>query len=167
MSFTEHEIAAPIAVMSDAGGAAELPREALVLVIEDGLRLSSALEEVCDFLNISVERIGSHLDLAGALAAFRPMAVVAEFDCRGMDGGHVLMAVASHDRSLPVLLLTGGDAAIEGAADAVEELWQLTAVAKWAEIGGPGRMVDFLLHAGRAGRCLRQAPLWPAGSLRH
>jgi hypothetical protein len=167
MSFMEHEIAAPIAVMSDAGGVAELPRQALVLVIEDGLRLSSAFEEVCDFLDISVERIGSHYDLAGTLAAFRPMAVVAEFDCRGMDGGHVLMAVAGHDRTLPVVLLTAGDPAVEGAADAVQEVWRLTAVAKWAEIGAPGQLVDFLLHAGRAGQCLRQAPLWPAGSLRH
>jgi len=150
MSFMENEIAAPIAVMSD-GRAAARPRQPLVLVVEDGSLVSSALEEVCEFLAISVERAGSDLDLASVLMDFRPMALIAEFDCRGQDGCHVLMTVADYDRSLPVLLLTGGDPAIEGAADAVEEVWGLTSVTKCAEVRGIGQMVDFFLRAGRAG----------------
>jgi len=148
MSFMENEIAAPIAVMSD-GHAAARPSQALVLVLEDGSLVSSALEEVCEFLDISAERVGSDLDLACVLMDFRPMALIAEFDRRGQDGCHVLMTVADYDRSLPVLLLTGGDPVIEGAADAVEELWELTAVTKCAEVGGIGQMVNFLLRAGR------------------
>ena len=62
------------------------------------------------------------------------------------------MTIAAHDRSLPVLLITGPDPALLGAVDAVEELWELSSVEKWQELPGVGAMVDFLFRAGRKGK---------------
>jgi DNA-binding NtrC family response regulator len=130
-------------------------REPVVLVIEDDLHLTDAFRIVCVCLNLAVQRLPSHADLAAALRTHRPMAVVAEIDAAGRDGCNVLMIVAAFDRSLPVLLLTGSDPALLGAVDAVEEIWQLTAVTTAPELGGMDEMVEFLSHAGREGSCLQ------------
>jgi hypothetical protein len=106
-------------------------------------------------LGITVERIPSHDDLGPVLRNRRPMAVVAEMDTLGQDGCHVLMTVAAHDRSLPVLLMTGPDPALLGAVDAVEQLWELASVEKWQQLSGVGPMVDFLFRAGRKGACIQ------------
>ena len=129
-------------------------REPLVLVIEDGVRLYDAFHDVCDCLNVPVERMSSRGDLSAVLRDRRPMAVVAEMDAVGQDGCHVLMTVAAHDRSLPVLLMTGPDPALLGAVDAVEHLWELASVEKWQQLSGVGPMVDFLFRAGRKGACI-------------
>ncbi|HEX3399894.1 MAG TPA: hypothetical protein VHT74_06180 [Acetobacteraceae bacterium] len=134
-----------------AGGEA---REPLVLVIEDGVRLYDAFHDVCDCLNVPVERMSSRGDLSAVLRDRRPMAVVAEMDAVGQDGCHVLMTVAAHNRDLPVLLLIGADPALLGAADAVEEIWGLSSVAKWPQLLGVGAVVDFLFRAGRQGNCM-------------
>ena len=94
--------------------------------------MSSAFRSVCDCLNVTVERMPTHDDLASLLRQRRPMAVVAEMDAAGQDGCHVLMTVAAHDRDLPVLLITGDDPALLGAIDAVEEIWRLTSVDQMA-----------------------------------
>jgi hypothetical protein len=130
-------------------------REPLILVVEDDLHLSDALRLICACLNVTIERMPSRDDLTPALRAYRPMAVVAEIDAVGQDGCHVLMTVADYDRTLPVLLLTSADPALLGAVDAVEEIWQLTSVTKWPELGGVGNLDDFLSHAGRKGHCMR------------
>jgi ActR/RegA family two-component response regulator len=97
-----------------------IQRHPLLLIVEDGEETAAAIQPICDFLDIAVERLPSEHDLAGALRDYRPMGVVAHLDCQGQDGCHVMMTVAQHDRSLPVLLLTGEDSALAGAADAVE-----------------------------------------------
>ena len=76
-------------------------RHPLLLVVEDGDAIAAALQPICDFLDIAVERFPSEHDLAGALRDYHPMAVVAHLDCQGQDGCHVMMTVAKHDRSLP------------------------------------------------------------------
>jgi hypothetical protein len=53
------------------------------------------------------------------------------------------------DRDLPILMLTGEDAALMGAADAIEEIWGLTNVTKSPELPMVGAIVDFLFKAGR------------------
>jgi hypothetical protein len=125
-----------------------------VLVIEDGVRLSAAFRCVCDCLSVGVEQITSRDDLRVALRDVRPMAVVAEMDGAGQDGCHVLMTLAAYDADLPVLLVTGEDAAALGAIDAVEEIWRLSSVTKWPRLLGVGPVVDFLFRAGRKGNCL-------------
>jgi hypothetical protein len=130
-------------------------REALVVVVEDGVRLSEPFRMICECLGIAVERMPSRDDLGPVLRNRRPMAVVAEMDASGQDGCNVLMTIAAHDRSLPVLLITGPDPALLGAVDAVEEVWELSSVEKWQELCGVGAVVDFLFRAGRKGCCLR------------
>jgi DNA-binding NtrC family response regulator len=134
-------------------------RHPLLLVVEDGDAIAAALQPICDFLDIAVERFPSEHDLAGALRDYHPMAVVAHLDCQGQDGCHVMMTVAKYDRSLPILLLTGDDPALAGAADAVEELWELEMVIKSARLPSIGAIVDFIFRAGRKGRCTRLLPV--------
>jgi hypothetical protein len=130
-------------------------REAMVVVVEDGISLSEPFRIICECLGIAVEQVPSRDDLGPVLRNRRPMAVVAEMDASGQDGCHVLMTVAAHDRNLPVLLIMGPDPALLGAVDAVEELWELSSVEKWQELSGVGAVVDFLFRAGRKGCCIR------------
>ena len=149
-----------IDAVSDANsGATMLPRSPLLLIIEDDERTAHWLQPICDFLEIGVERIASERDVTDALHEHRPMAVVAQMDCQGQDGCHVMMTVAQYDRSLPILLIVGPDPALAGAADAVEELWQLESVTKLPGYPGVGAIVDFVFHAGRKGRCIRLMPI--------
>ena len=60
---------------------------------------------------------------------------------------------------LPVLLLTGHDPAMLGAAEAVEELWQLSSVRKVPELPDAGQLLDFLFGAGRRGTCISMMPV--------
>jgi hypothetical protein len=127
-------------------------------VVEDGIGIAQELWRICEFLDIAVMRVPSHGDLSSVLLTSAPMAVVCELDGSGQDGCHIMKTVASHDPSLPIMILTGDDPALIGAADAVEEIWQLTEVTKLASLPGMAGLVDFLFHAGRKGHCLRLMP---------
>lgn len=140
-------------------GTARTKRDALVLVIEDDEEYSTAFRAVCDCLDVAVERMPTRDDLRALLSQCRPMAVVAAMEAAGQDGCHVLMTVAAYDRDLPVLLITGDDAALLGAIEAVEELWQVSSVTKWPRLLGIGAVVDFVFRAGRKGNCMRLMPL--------
>lgn len=133
-------------------------RQPLVLVVEDGGRTAATLQPICDFLEIGLEQIPSEHNLAVTLRDYRPMGVVAHMDCEGQDGCNIMMTIAQHDRSLPIMLIIGDDAALAGAADAVEELWQLGSVLKTPSLPGIGTIVDFIFRAGRKGRCMRLMP---------
>jgi len=146
----------PPAIRHDGDGASEREaREPLIIVVEDGAELSGSFHMICECLGISVERMSSSGDLGSVLRHRRPMAVVAEMDALGQDGCHVLKTIAAYDRSLPALLITGPNASLLGAVDAVEEVWNLTSVEKWQELLGVGALVDFLFRAGRKGCCIR------------
>jgi CheY-like chemotaxis protein len=134
-------------------------RMPLVLVLEDGQSLSDSLRELCGFLAVSVERIDSTENLLPFLRSGRPMAVVAAMAAEGQDGANVLKTVALHDASLPVLMMTDGNPALAGAADAVTELWGLTEVVQAAEFLSPGALVQFLCRAGLRGNCLALLPI--------
>jgi DNA-binding NtrC family response regulator len=136
-----------------------IQRHPLLLIVEDGDGIAAALQPICDFLDIAVERFPSERDLASALREYRPMGVVADLDCKGQDGCYVMMTVARYDCSLPILLLTGDDPALAGAADAVEELWKLEAVVKSPRLPSIGAVVDFIFRAGRKGHCTRLVPV--------
>jgi CheY-like chemotaxis protein len=134
-------------------------RVTLVLALEDTRTMSDAMLEICDFLDISLERIDSYEDLLPFLQRWQPMAVVAAMDADGQDGCHVLMTVARHDPALPVLLMTGHDPAVAGAVDAVTELWGLTEVIQTAAWPPPGIIAEFLCRAGLRGNCLAFLPV--------
>jgi hypothetical protein len=133
-------------------------RQAVVAVVEDGIEIAQELWRICEFLDIAVMRVPGHGDLSSVLQTNAPMAVVCELDGSGQDGCHIMKTVANHDSSLPVMILTGDDPALIGAADAVEEIWRLTEVTKLESLPGMAGLVDFLFHAGRKGNCLRLLP---------
>jgi hypothetical protein len=134
-------------------------RMALALALEDGREISDALQRICDFLAITVKRVNSSEDLLPFLQRYQPMAVVAAMDATGQDGCNVLMTVAQHDPSLPVLLMTDGDPAEAGAVQAVTELWGLTEVLQAAVWPAPGSLAEFLCRAGVRGNCLALMPV--------
>jgi hypothetical protein len=133
-------------------------RALVMLVLDDDGILYEALCGLCGFFDVRVERIDSNEPLLPFLKRCRPMAVVAPLDSEGQDGAHVLMTVARYDRSLPVLLLGDGDAALAGATDAVAEVWGLSSVTQSAGLPSPGALADFVCRAGVQGHCLGMLP---------
>jgi DNA-binding NtrC family response regulator len=131
---------------------------ATVVVVSDSGEVASVLDNICDFLGFGIELLSTDMDVAPFLERHRPMAVVSELDGRGQDGCHVMMKVADYDPGLPILMLTGDDAALAGAVDAIEELWSLTGVTKTPELPEIGQLVEFLFQAGRRGDCVRIMP---------
>jgi hypothetical protein len=120
-----------------------------VFVIEDRPRLAPIVGYICDFLDVPLERVGSRADLASRLADQQPIAVICELDGNHRDGCDVMKTVALHDPALPIMLVTGSDPALIGAAEAVEEIWALSSVLKLREAPGLGDVVDFLFRSGR------------------
>lgn len=131
----------------------------LVLVVEDDAGLFRSVEMVCEFLDLAVERISGHEDLLAALEERRPMAVISQMDGACQDGCFVMMTVAAFDRLLPVMMITGHDAALAGAADAIEELWGLDMVVSLPALPPVGGLVDFLFRAGRKAGVTRLMPV--------
>jgi CheY-like chemotaxis protein len=134
-------------------------REPIIVVVEDDDCFSETIRDICDFLEVTVRPVASGEDLAPVLAKCRPMAVLAAVEAVGQDGCHVMKTVANHDRNLPILLLTGGDPILAGAADAVEELLGLSCVLKRPILPALGELVEFLCLAGQMGRCLGLMPI--------
>ena len=133
-------------------------RQAVIAVVEEGARITQQLWAICEFLDIAIARVSSRYHLSRVLCQENPMAVVCELDSPHQDGCHVMKTVAGHDPNLPILLLTGDDLTLVGAADAVEEIWKLTEVTKAQALPGMAGLVDFLFRSGRKGRCLRLMP---------
>jgi hypothetical protein len=99
------------------------------------------------------------VDLDQILQEQRPMAVVAEVEGDEQDGFHTMKMVARYSRDLPVLMLTGGDPVLMGAADAVQSLWGLTSVSSTSGFPMAGQLVQFLFNAGRRAGCMRLIPI--------
>ncbi len=133
-------------------------RTPLVLVIEDRPAISVAIAELCGYLGIAVDRLGAERDLTRGFRERRPMAVIATLDGPVQDGCYVMMQLAEHDPAVPLLLLTGGNEVLSGAADAVAELCALADVTQSAALPDAAELVTFLFRAGQAGRCLGLLP---------
>lgn len=133
--------------------------QGLVMIVGDDLSWGQNLDLICDFFGLAVEHVSSDLDISILLREFRPMAVIAEVDGHGQDGFNVMMEVAKHDADLPMMLLTGPDAALAGAADAVQELTGMSTVTVVPELPHLAGIVDFLFRAGRAAGIGRMMPV--------
>jgi len=131
----------------------------MVMIVGDDHPIGQSLETICDFLGFGVEHVPTNLDVASLLREHRPMAVIAEVDGAGQDGYHVMIAIADYDRGLPMMLLTGPDPALMGAADAVQEAFQLSSVTLSAATPYVGEVVDFLFRAGRRADCVGVMPV--------
>jgi hypothetical protein len=134
---------------------AENTASGVVLLAGNNRLLVQSLNAICDFLGFGVHHLPDDQDIAHALGERRPMAVIVEAEGQHQDGYHVMMAVAEHDSRIPVMVLTGRDPALMGAADAIQELWGLESVALHPRCPEISDLVDFLFrasqHAGRGG----------------
>ena len=120
-----------------------------ILVISDRAALGQRLAAICDFLGLSLNELGTDHDPGAVLSAHRPVAVVTEAEGQWRDGYNVMMEVAAYDRDLPVLLLTGHNEALIGAAEAIVEICNLSSVTISPDLPPPGELVDLLVRAGR------------------
>jgi CheY-like chemotaxis protein len=125
------------------------PPRLSILVPRDGGKNHEVIDEICEFLNVSVEYAGSENDLYTLLSGLRPMAVIAELDGAGQDGFHVMKVAARYDRQLPILLLSCNDSTLLGAVDAVREIFGLTSVATVSDESCTGEIADFICRAAR------------------
>lgn len=137
----------------------EFAPQGMVMIVGDDLSWGQNLDLICDFFGIAVEHVPSELDVGHLLREFRPMAVIAEADGRGQDGFNVMLEVARHDPELPMMLLTGPDPALAGAADAMREVTGLTRLIAVPELPALGEVIDFLFRAGRSAGVGRMMPI--------
>lgn len=119
----------------------------VLMVVNHGTDLARALEPLCAALDVCVATITDSGWLPRLLAAQRPIAVLAGMDSPSQDGCHVMMQVAGYDPSLPMLLLTGPDPALLGAAEAVRDAWGLTDVRLARDLPAPHLLAEFLCRA--------------------
>ena len=140
-------------------GAVSPTRQGVVAIVSDDELTVQNLAPVCEFLDLKVEVVPSGTDLAQVLRESRPMAIITDVDGKEQDGFHTMKQVACYSRDLPVLLLTGGDSVLMGAADAVQALWGLTSVTSTSAFPIAGQLVAFLFGAGRRAGCMRLVPV--------
>ena len=131
------------------------PIQGIVAMVTDDAATIAKLQPVCDFLDLRMEVVSGDMDLLHVLQEARPMAVIADVDGLARDGFDTMKEVARYNRELPILLLTGGDPIMMGAADAVQELCGLTAVSSTSDFPLAGQLVAFLFSAGRRAGCMR------------
>jgi hypothetical protein len=130
-------------------------RQALVVIACDAPKTIQQVAAVCEFFDLAVEIVPDRGDLGRLLREHRPMAIIGEIDGQHQDGFHTLMVVANYDRDLPVMLLTGGDPVLMGAADAVQEMWKLTMISRTTCAPLAGQLADFLFDSGRRAGSMR------------
>jgi CheY-like chemotaxis protein len=140
-------------------GSLTTARQGIVAIVSDDPATIEKLTPVCDFLDLRVEVVSGGMDLVQVLRDHDPMAVITDVAGPDQDGFHVMKLVAGHSRDLPIMLLTDGDAAMMGAADAVQDLWGLTAVTRTSGFPVAGQLVGFLFGAGRQAGCMRLVPV--------
>jgi DNA-binding NtrC family response regulator len=134
-------------------------RQAVVVIASDTAETVQQLRAVCEFFDLVVEVVPDRSDLMPVLREHRPMAVISDIDGQFQDGFHTMKTVAKYDRDLPILILTGGDPVMMGAADAVQEMWNLTMISRSSDAPLAAQLADFLFAAGRRAGCMRLMPI--------
>jgi FixJ family two-component response regulator len=134
-------------------------KQGVVVIVSDDPATIENLMPVCDFLDLRTEVVSAGTDMAHVLGEHCPMAVITAVEGADQDGFHIMKQVARYNRELPILLLTGGDPVLMGAADAVQGLWGLTSVTQTSEFPMAGQLVAFLFNAGRRAGCMRLIPV--------
>lgn len=134
-------------------------RQGVVVLFSDDEATVANLSPVCDFLDLKLEVVSAGTDLMAVLRARRPLAVITDVDGQDHDGFHTMKTVARYNPDLPILLLTNGDPALMGAADAIQEIWGLTSVTPTSGFALAGQIVGFLFSAGRRAGCMRLVPV--------
>ena len=143
----------------DFPGSLTAPVQGVVVIVSDDRATVAKLAPVLEFLDLRIEVVSAGMNLLDVLRDIRPMAVISEVEGEEQDGFHTMTLVARYSRDLPVLLLTGGDAVLMGAADAMQDLCGLTSVTRTSEFAIAGQLVAFLFSAGRRAGCMRLVPV--------
>jgi CheY-like chemotaxis protein len=143
----------------DFPGTATAAQQGIVVIVSDDPATIENLTPVCEFLELKMEVVSAGTDLIAALSQHRPMAVISDVEGQDQDGFHAMKLIARYSRDLPIMLLTGGDAVLMGAADAVQDLWGLTSVTRTSGFPVAGQLVAFLFGAGRRAGCMRLVPI--------
>jgi CheY-like chemotaxis protein len=143
----------------DFSGSTFAPVQGVIALVSDDAATIARLVPVCEFLDLRAVVISTGTDLTEVLREHRPMAVISDMDGDEQDGFHTMKVIARHDRDLPVMLLTNGDAVLMGAVDAIQGLSGLTAVTTTSGFPLAGQLVAFLFSAGRRTGCMRLVPV--------
>jgi CheY-like chemotaxis protein len=152
---------APITLTQDDDflGSMATPQQGLVVVVSNNPATVDKLSPVCAFLELQMTVVSAAGDLTNVLRDNAPMAVITDVEGDDQDGFHIMKLVARHNRNLPIMLLTDGDAVLMGAADAIQDLWGLTSVTRTSGFPVAGQLVAFLFSAGRRAGCMRLVPV--------
>jgi CheY-like chemotaxis protein len=149
----------PLKQDHDFPGTMAVAQQGVVVIVSDDPRTIKNVAPVCEFLELRVEVVSAGVDLTQVLQGHRPMAVISDVDGEDQDGFHTMKVIARHCRDLPIMLLTGGDAVLMGAADAVQDMWGLTSVTRTSGFPVAGQIVAFLFGAGRRSGGMRLVPI--------
>jgi DNA-binding NtrC family response regulator len=122
--------------------------EPVVLVCEDRFLTAPSIATACRREGARAESLHSSSQLAMILSYVRPCAIISTIAFDEQDGFEVLKEVASFDRHLPILMVTGRDPVLHGALDAIEELWGLTNVSRVDEPWNAAGLKAFLARTG-------------------
>ena len=144
---------------TDFPGSMASVRQGVVAVVSDDPMTIGNLAPVCEFLDLRMEIVSAGVDLNQVLHVHQPMAVITDVEGKEQDGFHIMKVIARHNRELPVMLLTNGDAGLMGAADALQDLLGLTSVTRTSAFPLAGQIVGFLFSAGRRAGCMRLVPI--------
>jgi PleD family two-component response regulator len=143
----------------DFPGTMSVARQGVVVIVSDDRLTIENIAPVCEFLELRLEVVSAGTDLTQVLHEYRPMAVISDVDGEDQDGFHTMKVIAGYDRELPIMLLTGGDAVLMGAADAVQDMWGLASVTRTSGFPMAGQLVAFLFGAGRRTGGMRLVPV--------
>ncbi len=131
------------------GTALSSHRPPFVAVFEgDSPTQPRSIRAMCESLGARVESLNNSSCVAQILRYMEPCAVISEIVLDGRDGFDVMKMVASYNRNLPLLMLTGHDQAVLGAVDAIEEIWELTDVWRMEQPPSVPGLRAFLSAAG-------------------
>jgi CheY-like chemotaxis protein len=134
-------------------------KQGVVAVVSDDSTTIASLAPVCDFLDLRMEIVAAGTDLSRVLREHCPMAVISDVEGDDQDGFHIMKLISRYSRDMPTMLLTGGDAVLMGAADAVQDMVGLTSVTRTSGFPLAGQLVGFLFNAGRRSGCMRLVPV--------
>jgi len=143
----------------DFPGTMNTARQGVVVIVSDDTPTIQNVVPVCEFLELRVEVVSAGKDLTQVLREHRPMAVISDVDSEDQDGFHTMKMIARYNRELPIMLLTGGDSVLMGAADAVQDMWGLASVTRTSGFPMAGQLVAFLFGAGRRTGGMRLVPV--------
>jgi CheY-like chemotaxis protein len=143
----------------DFQGSVTVAQQGVVVIVSDDPGTIENIAPVCEFLDLRMEVVSAGTDLTLVLREHRPMAVICDIEGEDQDGFHAMKLIARYSRDLPIMLLTGGDAMLMGAADAVQDLWSLTSVTRTSGFPMAGQLVGFLFGAGHRAGCMHLVPV--------